>query len=620
MKPKKLTLILAILCLFSFQINAQEFVNELMIPPKITYSNSGSIDLDVIQTTHNFNPNGTDSLNTMVTSFAFEDFNNPGTTTILGPTINWIYKEQITTTVLNTLDENTTCHWHGAHVPQAADGGPHQIIGTPNSGNDLWEPPTFEVKDKPATMWYHPHAMGLTYKQVQMGLSGMIYVQDLNDIDPVLSFIEDFTPQEYGVDDIPLIFQTKKFKRGANNEIEIQAEDGYKDGYTYMVNGLVDPVLNVPANMIRLRFLNGDGKFSFNLSFFGENNVPENFQLMATDAGYTDRTYELRNILMAPGERTEWLVDLRGREGDVLYIENIVSGIPDGVIGNSTTTNGYATDRKLLKIVVGPSTQPASPIIAFPINLAPSDAPGMDLVTKTRVKTFRKDPFMIDGEMKQLYNIDSTLMDMTVVNDVVRLDSTEIWTIDNTTDIAHPWHIHDIHFWVTEVIDKNNNNTPLNPNSYPQIFGGPKDNVLVMPGWKLSYIATFSDYGTEIKPDSSYMYHCHILPHEDRGMMGQFVVWNLEGDPQVSTEDPALSDRPMKLFPNPASNLVYLEGNSSAESNLRIFDLQGRLLEWKVLPAFDGAIRLNTNHLPKGMLLLEWMTEEGKAVSKLLVE
>lgn len=611
MKPNyPLKGLFVLLLISSISLNAQEFLNEIEIPPLIP-STETDYHLNVIETQHNFSPNGTDSLNTMVNTFAFEDANNPGTTTILGPTISWQFGNQMAPLVTNNLNEVTTCHWHGAHVPQSADGGPHQRI----QPGDTW-PPLFEVKDKSATMWYHPHAMDLTYKHVQMGLSGMIYVEDPIGADPILEDIHDIIPHEYGVDDIPLIFQTKQFMRDSNDDIVINATGGYKKDYTYMVNGIIDPMVAVPADMLRLRILNGDGKFSFNFkvhSSFGF----EPFQLIATDAGYTTQSFGLDSILMAPGERTEWLLDLRGREGDTLYIRNSVSGLPDGVIGNNALTQGYAVDRDLIQIIVGPSTQPPSPIIAFPINLHPLEAPAMSDVTKTRLKTFRLDSFFLDsGDKIPLFNIDSTLMDMMVVNDVVKVDSTEIWTIDNTTNIAHPWHIHDIHFYVTEILE---NDIPLDPNDYPQLFFGPKDNVMILPGWKLSYITTFSDFGTEYAADSCYMYHCHILPHEDRGMMGQFVVWNGIGD-ITSTEDPDLSNRSMKLFPNPASGHLYLEGGSKSNSQVRFYDLQGRMLSEISLAPFTGTVGLNVRDLPKGMVVLEWTSEEGRAISKVVLE
>ncbi len=608
----KITYLSSLLILLSgVSLRAQEFVNDIIIPPII---NDDNYHLNVIETQHNFNPNGSDSLNTMVRTFAFEDANNPGTTSILGPTLTWGYLKDLTPTVTNNLNEVTTCHWHGAHVPQFADGGPHQRI----QPGDTWNP-FFKVLDKSATMWYHPHAMGLTYKHVQMGLSGMIIVEDPMDgqDDPTLNAIHRFMPVDYGVNDFPLIFQTKKFMRDTDGAIVIQAEDGFKDDYYYMVNGIVDPVLEVPANMIRLRLLNGDGKFTFNFKFKTADGTRYPSQLIATDAGYTTRSWRRDSILMAPGERTEFLLDLRGLpEGTELFIENAVDGIPAGIIGNSALTNGYAQNRNLLKLVVKTNDAPISPIIAFPVPLFPSEQPPMSEVTRSRTKTFRRD--MFDVSNTPLFNIDSTLMDMMVVNDVIKVDSTELWTIDNTTNRGHPWHIHDTHFWVTEIIDADG--TPVPAGDHPEIFDGPKDNVLVQPGWKLTYIASFPDYGTQVAPDSSYMYHCHILPHEDNGMMGQFVVWNGIGNGfPTSVRDNELSTIRMDVFPNPAREVLYLDGTTARESTLKFLDMNGRLIKELRLPGFDGAIELSTEGLPPGMIIMDWQTHEGRGVSRVLI-
>jgi bilirubin oxidase len=601
----KLIYQILLIAFFPTGLQAQEFVNDIIIPPII---NDDNYHLNVIETEHNFNPNGTDSLNTMVKTFAFEDANNPGTTTILGPTLTWSYLHDLTPTVTNMLDEVTTCHWHGAHVPQFADGGPHQRI----QPGETW-PPFFQVLDKSATMWYHPHAMDLTYRHVQMGLSGMILVEDPLDgqDDPILSDIHDILPHDYGINDIPLIFQTKRFVRDNAGEIAIDTGGWYSNDYYYMVNGIVDPVLTVPADMVRVRILNGDSKFAFNLKFVEESGASFPAQMIATDAGYMTRSYELDDILMAPGERTEWLLDLRGQEGETIYVRNNASTKPADVIGDNV-------DRDLLKIVVGPSAGLLSPIIAFPIPLFPSEQPQLSEVTRERTKAFRRDNFNINGTLMSLHNIDSTLMDMMVVNDVVKMDSTELWTIDNQTGNAHPWHIHDIHFWVTSIIDADG--MPIDRFDNPQLFDGPKDNVLVQKGWKLTYITTFEDFGTEVAPDSSYMYHCHILPHEDEGMMGQFVVWNGVGNGwPTAVRDNTLSTIRMDVFPNPTSNLLYLDGTTTRESTLKFFDMNGRLVKELRLPGFDGAIELSTEGLPAGMLVMDWQTDEGRAVRKVLI-
>lgn len=584
-------------------ILAQNFVNPLPIPYLI---NSDTILLRVDVQQHNFNPNGTDSLNSLITTYAYNHIDS-SSNTYLGPSIAWNYGFQTHTEVKNNLPHPTTTHWHGAHVPVHADGGPHQLIDT----NETWKI-DFEIKDKSATMWYHPHAMGTTYEQVQMGMSGMIYVEDPPNAvdDSTLVAIHNLIPHSYGVDDFPIIVQTKRFVRDSTGNLVIkggtQSKGGYKNNYQYIVNGVVNPYLEVPANMIRLRILNGDAKFSFNLGVGDVNLNAEIFQFIATDAGYTDSSYALNQVLIPPGARTEWLLDLRGRAGDTLYLINYANSIPTGVIGNPSTTTNYAQDISFLKLIVQPNTLPNSPIASFPIPLHPLEIPPYYSYTKRRTKNFT-------GSQGNGFLIDSIPMNMMVVNDTVLLDSTEVWTINNNTSIAHPWHIHDVHFYVTQILDSTN--TALDPDHFPHIFKGPLDDVLILPGWKLSYVAAFEDYGTAIAPDSTYMYHCHILPHEDAGMMGQFVVWN---GLTVNIPQTQAKQKDIKVFPNPTKNQLYIEGTCQENSVLRIFDLQGRLLQVKHIPPFEGTTSLSLEGLHKGLLLLEWTNSLGSSTHKII--
>jgi FtsP/CotA-like multicopper oxidase with cupredoxin domain len=100
---------------------------------------------------------------------------------------------------------------------------------------------------------------------------------------------------------------------------------------------------------------------------------------------------------------------------------------------------------------------------------------------------------------------------MNVVNETVKLGATEEWRITNESPMLHPFHIHDVQFLV-----RSRNDRPA-----PEHERGWKDTVAVRPGETVSVVAQFKDYAD---PDNPYMYHCHILEHEDRGMMGQFVV------------------------------------------------------------------------------------------------
>lgn len=607
--------------LFFSSLHAQEFPNKLPIPYLI---NSDTILLEMSEHQHSFNPGDPNHyLFSPIRTFAFNEVGAATPTTILGPSIVWNYREDLHIEVTNNIDRVSTTHWHGAHVPQYADGGPHQKIQI----GDTWKI-DFPVLDKSATMWYHPHAIDITYEQVQMGLSGMIYVEDPVDgvgDDAILTALHNILPVAYGENDFPLIFQTKFFLFDSTAmSYRIKDELGFKKGYEYLVNGVMNPYLEVPANMIRLRVLNGDGKFTFNLAVGDKAFNPEPFQLIATDAGYTDRSYEMEGIYMAPGERTEWLLDLRGRAGDTLYIYNYVSGFPNdrSIIGDAATTEQYAVDKHLIKLIVTPRNSSfISPIIDFPINLHPPETPVIHPWTNKRTKTFYKSTAVFNCDSswtldESIFTIDHQPMQLSCVNDTVMLDSTEVWEVVNTTPQAHPFHIHDIHFWV---IDGWHTDTgaPIDQSLWPNVFKGPKDNVLVLPNWTLQLATTFSDYGTPIAPENSYMFHCHILPHEDRGMMGQFVVW----DGTVTSVPSVLNpDKTLRLHPNPATERLYLTGSSDRESKIRIYNVQGQLLSERKLAPFSRQTDFPITEIPRGLVFVEWITQEGHFVSKVLVQ
>jgi len=622
------------------------FVNKLPIPELL---NSDKILLQIDSTDHVFNPSGIkDSLK--AGAYAFNVMGST-TNTILGPSIAWNYQHTVHTEVWNNLpgNRNTTVHWHGAHVPVHTDGGPHQRI----PADSTWKI-NFEILDKSATMWYHPHAMDLTYEHVQMGLSGMVYVQDPVDEadDSILVRLHNILPTAYDTTDFPLIVQTKKFRRDTlnptsgrwliNRSLEFSTKQPYKDDFNYMVNGVISPYLEVPAQVVRLRVLNGDSKFTMNLGMSEERNNASTssmpFELIATDAGFMDVSYKYEKLMMAPGERTEWLVDFsKYAIGDTVYLANFSSEIPPGNIGGvipkidqinqpDKHNQYFNTNERLLAFVIK-SSGALNPVdtMSFPMPLHPLETPTTNDFTKKRLKTFKFGEAInpiTQAKSKKIYNINDTLMNMMFVNDVVLLDSTEIWTIDNTTNVSHPWHIHDIHFFVTQIsIGDTLLLTPAS-DTLQHIFRGPLDNVLVQPGWKLDFVTTFSDFGTSIAPDSSYMFHCHILPHEDQGMMGQFVVWDgsVADSMTVSLEELTAKEIPIKLYPNPAYNQLFLEGASRSVSRIRIFDVQGKLLGQGNYPAFDGTLSIPLGDLPRGMILVEWQTEEGRVVKKVVLK
>lgn len=574
-----------IFMIFNGSLLAQTYINPIPIPYLI---DNDTVELRVDSLYHNFNPNGTDSLNTLIKTYAYNHIDSTSNT-FLGPVIVWKHGTNVHTRVKNNLSTQITVHWHGAHVPARADGNPQEPIPS----DSTWKI-DFPILDEPATMWYHPHVHGHSFEQVEMGMAGLIYV-----VDPADSMHAKL-PHTYGIDDFPIIIQERIFKK-SNNELIIDTLG--HNGNVTIINGVKLPYLHVPAQMVRFRILNGSSKFAYYLGLGNTLLQPEPFTLIATDAGLTEQPFQMDSILMGAGVRTEWVLNLNNREGDTLYLMNYARSIPDNTIGSANLAGSSAPT--FMMIIVDAPTP--SPIVSIPSTFPPLAIPDTNQVSKRRTKTFYGN---YNPGNSTKFTIDHTPFDMTFVNDTVILGATEIWTIHNRTNLSHPFHIHDIHFFILDIWDSVTGNYIQMPNE----FKGPKDNVLVRPGWKLRFVTKFLDWGTSIAPMNSYMYHCHILPHEDKGMMGQFVVW--DGVSSIGSQNLVSN---MVLFPNPARNTLYLKGEINETSTIRILDINGRLLKTQTISPFDGVIKLDIEGLSSGIILVAWQTSRGNTVKKVII-
>ncbi|MGC9313476.1 MAG: multicopper oxidase domain-containing protein [Sediminispirochaetaceae bacterium] len=123
----------------------------------------------------------------------------------LGPTIRVHQGDNVPIVVENQLNEATTVHWHGAHVPAEMDGGPHQQV----PANSSWQA-SFPIDQEAATLWYHPHLIPTTAEQVYRGLAGLFIIEDENSKSLPL-------PRRYGENDIPIILQERRFQRDGRN-------------------------------------------------------------------------------------------------------------------------------------------------------------------------------------------------------------------------------------------------------------------------------------------------------------------------------------------------------------------------------------------------------------------
>lgn len=485
---------------------------------------------------------------------------------LLGPTIVLERGQEVTLNVTNTLPDLTTTHWHGLHVSPENDGGPHSLI-LPNT---TWSP-SFTVLDRASTYWYHPHGHGLTDYQVSMGAAGMIIVHDESEAALPL-------PRTYGVDDVPLIIQAKSIMDG-----QIMLHTGLDSVIT--VNGVARPVGQLPAQVVRFRCLNGASERTFLLGFTGD----RPFHVIGTDGGLLDEPVQRTRLRLMPGERAELLVDLSGMEGSDFQLIAFNSELPNGIIGSPQVGNGMATldgyddnalngaDHAIVRFDVTEPT--ADAILAIPSTLLPLAL--LDASAATVVRTFNIAPQgtapmeMIEGP----FTMNDALMDMDVINETVELGATEIWVFENNSMVGHPIHIHDVQFNILE----RNGSTPEDWER------GWKDVVYVPAMGSARVIMRFEDFAD---PEMPYMYHCHLLMHEDEGMMGQFLVV----DPNGVNENTSASG-PLLLWPNPwVAGDLWLDAQDDELASALITDATGREVIQVRVPV--GSKRWNI-HLPE---------------------
>ena len=428
----------------------------------------------------------------------------------LGPTLRFKRGESVAFTIDNQLGEPTTLHWHGFHLPPLQDGGPHQTI--PDGGR--WEP-EFDIIQFAGTYWYHSHLLHESGRQVYMGLAGMIQVED----DTVAVDL----PNEYGVDDIPLILQDRRF----NSAGEFQYRSRYQDdvmgmmGDTVLVNGTYRPVFQPRSTLVRFRILNAANARSFDVALSDN----REFHQIATDGGLLDAPVAMNRLRLAPAERAEILVRFEPGESVSLMSLGQDSSFPEFPGGISTmmrSLNSETFELLSLRAAGSLATDFTLPSQLTPVYRLPEAA-----AENSRSFLLSMGAGMRSGEDKGPgtggrngtgggygggnYFINGRVMDMSYINERVPLNSTEIWELSNNSPMMHPFHIHNGQF---QILDRNGNPPPANEIGW-------KDTVQVGSGERVRLIMRFTDYADVENP---YMYHCHILEHEDRGMMGQFVL------------------------------------------------------------------------------------------------
>ncbi len=480
-----------------------------------------------------------DSSKTFFTGFSTKTIGYNGS--YLGKTLILQKGQTVKLNVHNELADTSTTHWHGLHVAPKNDGSPHNIIKT----GQVWSP-SFMVIDDAGTYWYHPHLHGKTLKQVVKGAAGLIIVRD--NTEGVLPL-----PRTYGVDDIPLVFQFQTFDNATK---QIVLDDELDN--TVLVNGTVNGAVNAPAQIVRLRLLNASSHRVFRFGF-ADNRA---FRQIATDGGLLNAPVSLTRLNLGSGERAEILVDLTGLQGSTLQLKTFGNELPTGYpggppmnmpgISNMTGSLDNIAFNVLQINVVAPTPRAVFTMPTTLVNNTPLSSVG----ASTRQIGMSAQPMM---SMTNFF-LNNAKYDEQVINFTTQQEKSEVWVINNQTMMAHPFHIHGNSFYILSI----NGATP------PPNMRGKKDVVIVPPmNGQVQLVTKYEHYSDPTMP---YMYHCHILSHEDNGMMGQFVV-----SPLISATHDMPHDASIRIYPNPVSGseMIQIEAQTAIQS-VMVFDILGR--------------------------------------------
>jgi len=438
------------------------------------------------------------------------------------------------------LHPRTALHLHGGYTEEFSDGSPTQTF-MPGQSRRF----NYTNDQQAASLIYHDHAMGLTRLNVYAGLVGAYLIRD--------------PKAELGLPlgkyDIPLLMQDKSFLGaigGATNELSYPNPwEPEFFGDVMVVNGKAWPNLNVDRGVYRFRLINGSSARFYNVHLSDGAPVIQ----IGSEYGLINAPLPLDSLVVAPGERAEILIDFsRYAPGTKLVLENI--DLPDGVVSPAdppitqimqfTVTSGFGWPRKLIPAVLRPNN-PIRPL-PRPANI------------KKRYVTLVE--IMGADGVPAMALLNNRRFDTTDI-ERVKVDTVEEWNIINTTADTHPIHLHLIGFQVAErqafdvpgyllatygteeLMEPDVGTGPWPPPAPETFLNGPvvprgafeagwKDTVQVHPGQVTRLLVPFGPSAAPGMPfgqrhranpfTGDYLWHCHILDHEDNDMMLPYKV------------------------------------------------------------------------------------------------
>ena len=403
---------------------------------------------------------------------------------ILGPTIRVNSGINANINFQNNLSEKSNIHWHGLKILANMDGHPEDVVNPGSSFNYQ-----FTISQRAGLNWYHPHPDRATARQAFQGLAGLFIINDAEEADLNLPS---------GIYEIPLIIQDKRLSSSGiiYNPSMGEVMSGFM-GETIIVNGESSPYTEVATRFYRLRILNGSNARIFNLALSNKSDLI----IIGNDGGLLKNPLAVKNILLAPGERLDVLVNFAGvTAGTEIFLESRM--FDNG--GSAQGKQGY----KIMKFKV---TQIVSDSFTLPASLSSVNSISPPSSSKTRSFIINAMQMSNGMNMTGIHRINDKIYDKNRIDETVAVNATEIWVFDNSQgDEPHPIHLHGVHF---QVLERSGGRARLIVSE-----GGWKDTVLVMPRETVKIIIPFSTL------TGVFVFHCHNLEHEDDGMMLQYQL------------------------------------------------------------------------------------------------
>jgi FtsP/CotA-like multicopper oxidase with cupredoxin domain len=407
----------------------------------------------------------------------------PGATTevyayngrVPGPTLEVREGDRVTVRFRNALPEATTVHWHGLHLPFEADGSPFHPVAP---GEEY----TYEFNVRPGsagTYWYHPHPHHATGSQVARGLYGGIIVRAADD------------PLPAALTERLLILSDNRFHEDGSLDIadphspqgRIDFENG-REGDVLFVSGESMPTLTIRSGEVqRWRVVNASAGRFYRLSLPGHT-----FLHVGSDGGLFEKPVEVEEVLLVTAERVELLVRGSASPGT----RAVLQALPYDRYIRQTRPADWDRPRELLTLQY--TAEPPLAPVALPEVMRP--VPPLDSAQASATRLMVMTQGFINGQA----------MDMDRVDVSAPLGATEIWELENLVGMDHPFHLHGFQF---QVLDRD---------GVPEPYRSWKDTVNVPRHSTVRFIVRYDDH------PGKWMFHCHILDHEDHGMMGVLEV------------------------------------------------------------------------------------------------